>query len=83
MFITTVVVGEHILDRAVFWSIKEASTYAQESTKHKVWEIEKGCVYYGNVEARVYEPNLYETSNYRDEYILSFTGPLQDSTDVL
>jgi len=83
MFITNVVVGEYILDRAVFWDIKEASTYAQEATKHKVWELGNGKFYYGSVEARVYEPYLYETSDYKDEYILSFTEPIRNSTDVV
>jgi hypothetical protein len=83
MFIANVVVGEHILDRAVFWDIKEASTYAQEATKHKVWELGNGKFYYGDVESRIYEPSLYTTSDYVDEYILSFVGPLQNSTNVL
>ena len=83
MFITHVVVGEHILDRAIFWDLKEASEYAQETVRHKVWEIGNGQFYYGNVEARVYEPKNLEASDYQDEYILSFTGPIRDSTNVL
>lgn len=83
MYITNVVVGEHILDRAIFWTLKEASQYAQETTTHKVWELGNGQFYYGNVEARVYEPNLYETSDYEDEHILSFTEPVRNSTNVV
>ena len=83
MFITNVVVGDHILDRAIFWDLREASNYAQETTKHKVWELGNGQFYYGNIEARVYEPNLYETSDYVDEHILSFVGPVRNSTDVV
>jgi len=83
MFIANVVVGEHILDRAIFWDLKEASEYAQETVKHKVWELGNGQFYYGSVEARVYEPSLYVTTDYKDEYILSFVGPIRDSTNVL
>ena len=83
MFITHVVVGEHILDRAIFWDLKEASEYAQETVRHKVWELGNGQFYYGNVEARVYEPKNLEASDYQDEHILSFTGPIRDSTNVV
>jgi hypothetical protein len=83
MFVTNVVVGDHILDRAIFWDLKEASEYAQETTKHKVWELGNGQFYYGSVEARVYEPSLHVTTDYRDEHILSFTGPVRNSTNVL
>ena len=72
MFITNVLVGKQIVDRAIFWDLRKASDYAQEKTKHKVWEIDKGVFYYGDVEAVVYEPNLQETSDYQDEHILSF-----------
>lgn len=83
MFITNVVVGEHILDRAIFWNLREATDYAQETTRHKVWELGNGQFYYGNVETRVYEPKLEVTSDYRDEHILSFTGPVRNSTNVV
>ena len=83
MFITHAVVGEHILYRAIFWDLKEASEYAQETVRHKVWELGNGQFYYGSVDARVYEPPLYVTTDYTDEYILSFTGPIRDSTNVL
>ena len=83
MFITNVVVGDHILDRAIFWDLKEASDYAQETVRHKVWELGNGQFYYGSVEAKVYEPFLYTTSDYKDEHILSFSGPVRDSTNVV
>ena len=83
MFITNVVVGDHILERAIFWDLREASKYAQETVRHKVWELSNGQFYYGNVEARVYEPNLEVTSDYEDEHILSFTGPIRNSTNVV
>jgi len=83
MFITNVVVGEHILDRAIFGSLREATDYAQETTRHKVWELGNGQFYYGNVETRVYEPKLEVTSDYQDEHILSFTGPVRNSTNVV
>jgi len=83
MFITNVVVGNLILDRAIFWDLREASSYAQEATKHKVWELEDGKFYYGDVESRIYEPYLYNTSDYVDEHILSFTGSIRIGADVL
>jgi len=83
MFITNVLVGDHILERAIFWTIKEASEYAQETVRHKVWELGNGQFYYGNVESKIYEPNLYKTTDYIDEHILSFSGPIRDSTDVV
>jgi len=83
MFIANVVVGDLILDRAVFWDLKEASNYAQEATKHKVWELGDGTFYYGNVESKLYEPNLYETSDFIDEHILSFTRPICTGTHVM
>jgi len=83
MFITNVVVGDLILDRGFFWNLKEASKYAQETVRHKVWELGNGRFYYGNVEARVYEPKHLEASDYKDEHILSFTGPIRNSTNVV
>ena len=83
MFITHVVVGDHILDRAIFWDLKEASKYAQETVRHKVWELGNGQFYYGSVESRVYEPKLEVTSDYQDEHILSFTEPIRNSTNVV
>jgi hypothetical protein len=83
MFITNVVVGDLILDRGFFWDLKEASKYAQETVRHKVWELGNGQFYYGNVEARVYEPKHLEASDYQDEYILSFTGLIRNSTNVV
>jgi hypothetical protein len=83
MFITNVVVGDHILDRGFFWNLKEASEYAQETVRHKVWELGNGQFYYGNVEARVYEPKQLEASDYQDEHILSFAGPVRNSTNVV
>lgn len=84
MFITNVIVGDHILERAFFWNIKEASEYAQETVKHKVWELGDGQFYYGDVETRVYEPTSYRvSSDYQDEHILSFTRPIRNSTNVV
>jgi hypothetical protein len=83
MFIANVVVGDLILNRAVFWDLKEASNYAQEATKHKVWELDNGTFYYGNVESKIYEPNLYKTTDFVDEHILSFTRPVRIGENVL
>ncbi len=83
MFITNVVVGDCILDRGFFCNLKEASEYAQETVRHKVWEIGNGQFYYGNVETRIYEPKYLEASDYKDEHILSFSRPVRDSTNAV
>ena len=84
MFITNVVVGDHIIERNFFWNLKEASVYAQETVRHKVWELADGQFYYGNVETRIYEQKTHHVpSDYQDEYILSFTRPVRDSTNVV
>lgn len=83
MFVANVVVGEHIIDRAIFESLREANDYAQDTTRHKVWDLGNGYIYYGDVETRIYEPNLEVTSNHQDEHILSFTRPIRNSTNVV
>jgi hypothetical protein len=83
MFITNVVVDEHILDRGIFRDLKEALDYAQETTKHKVWEVGNGQFYYGNVETKVYELNHCVSSDYKDEHIFSFSRPIKNSTNVV
>jgi len=74
MFITNVVVNQHILDRAVFDNIRAASKYAIFKSREKVWKLNDTTVYYGNVEARVYEIDTEHTSDHKDEHILSFFG---------
>ena len=76
MFITNVLANNIILDRAVFCDIKQASTYAISKSREKVWRLSDSCVYYGNVESRVYEINIEESSNHKDEHILSFLGSM-------
>ena len=83
MFITNVVVGDHILDRGFFSNLKEASDYAQETVRHKVWELGNGQFYYGNVEARVYEPKNLEASDYQDDFFFQAEDGIRDSTNVL
>jgi hypothetical protein len=83
MFIANVVVGNLILDRAIFWDIREASKYAREATTHKVWELGDGQFYYGEVEARIYQPNLRVTSDHEDEHILSFSHTKRNSHHVV
>ena len=74
MFFTNVLVNDHILDRAVFDNIKDASKYAVEKSREKVWKLDDNSVFYGNVESRVYEIDFEKPSDYRDEHILSFFG---------
>lgn len=83
MFITNVLANDHILDRAVFDNIKHASKYAVEKSREKVWKLCDGTVFYGNVESRVYEIDFENPSDYQDEHILSFAGPVRNSTNVM
>jgi hypothetical protein len=83
MFLVNIVVDNIILDRTIFHNIREASDYAQQKVSEKVWNIDDNCVYYGDVEACIYEPKLHETTDFVDEYILSFTHPIGNSTNVL
>jgi hypothetical protein len=76
MFITNVLANNIILDRAVFCDIKQASTYALSKSREKVWRLSDTSVYYGNVESRVYEINIEESSDHNDEHILSFLGSM-------
>ena len=75
MFITNVILDDRILDRQVFDNINSATFYAREKSKEKVWHL-PGAVYYGNVEARVYEIDVNKPSNYKDEYLFSFSQSL-------
>ena len=83
MFIANVVIGDYIIERSFFYNLIEASEYAQETVRHKVWEIGNGQFYYGNVEARIYEPKYLEASDYKDEHILSFSRPVRNSTNAM
>ena len=76
MFITNVIAGDTILDRAVFDNVKYASKYAIDKSREKVWRLSNNSVYHGNVESRVYEIDLYKPSNHSDEHILSFLGSM-------
>jgi hypothetical protein len=76
MFITNVIVNNTILERALFYNIKQASNYALEKSREKVWKLSDTSVYYGNVESRVYEINIEESSDHKDEHILSFLGSM-------
>jgi|TARA_A200000159_G_scaffold8665_1_gene7486 hypothetical protein len=76
MFITNVIVNNTILERTLFYNIKQASNYALEKSREKVWKLSDTSVYYGNVESRVYEINIEESSDHKDEHILSFLGSM-------
>jgi hypothetical protein len=76
MFITNVIANNTILERTLFYNIKQASNYALEKSREKVWKLSDTSVYYGNVESRVYEINIEESSDHKDEHILSFLGSM-------
>ena len=76
MFITNVIVNNTILERTLFYNIKQASNYALEKSREKVWKLSDTSVYYGNVESRVYEIDIKKPSDHEDEHILSFFGSM-------
>ena len=73
MFFTKVILGNTILERAIFWTLKEATKYANEKAKEKIWTLHDNTVYFGNVEVRIYKPQLHTSSDYKDQPILTIT----------
>lgn len=71
MFVTNVVINDYILDRAFFRSFREAKEHAQQLSKEKVWKLPNDSVFFGDVEVKIYNPDLRVVSNYQDEHILS------------
>jgi len=72
MFITNVVINDYILDRSFFTSLKEAARHAEQLSKEKIWKLPNNTVFFGDVEVKIYNPDLRVVSNHRDEHILSF-----------
>lgn len=83
MFIANVVVGNLILDRAIFWDLKQASEYAREAVNNKIWEFGDNQIYYGDVQVFVYKPKLCVTSDHIDEHILSFSPSKRNRRNVV
>jgi hypothetical protein len=83
MFITHIVVGNSVLERSIFLDLEKAVNYAHEATTHKVWEIGDRQFYYGNVDARIYQPKLRVTSDHVDEHILSISHSHGNRGDVM
>ncbi len=67
MFVTNVVLGNQILDRGFFYNLKEATYHANQQAKNKTWKLSDDCVFFGDVEVRV-----YDTDDYKNEHFLSF-----------
>ena len=78
MFVTNVVLANHILDRGFFHTLKEATYHANQQTKEKIWKLPNGSVFFGDVEVRV-----YNTDDYKNEYFLSFTDSCWNRRNVL
>jgi len=78
MFVTNVVLANHILDRGFFHTLKEATYHANQQTKEKIWKLPNGSVFFGDVEVRV-----YNTDDYKNEYFLSFVDSCWNRTHVL
>jgi hypothetical protein len=60
--IVHVCVGDHILDRNVFFDPKEARAFARRQVSEKVWRINE-CVYFGDVNVNVYDVDMTDMSN--------------------
>jgi len=71
MFITNVIVNDYILDRSFFTSFSEAVEHAKQLSKEKIWKLPNNTVFFGDVEVKIYNPDLRVVSNHRDEHILS------------
>jgi hypothetical protein len=78
MFITNVVINDYILERSFFTSLKEATEHAKELSKEKIWKLPNDNVFFGDVEVKIYNPDLRVVSNHRDEHILSFIDSFRD-----
>ena len=71
MFVTNVVINDYILDRSFFTSFNEALEHANNLSKEKIWKLPNDTVFFGDVEVKIYNPDLRVVSNHRDEHILS------------
>lgn len=78
MFVTNVVLANHILDRGFFHTLKEATYHANQQTKEKIWKLPNGSVFFGDVEVRV-----YNTDDYKNEHFLSFVDSCWNRTHVM
>ena len=67
MFITNAILHDQILDRSFFWTLKDATNFAKEQVKEKIWKLADDTVFFGDVEVRV-----YNTKDYKNEHFLSF-----------
>lgn len=73
MFFTHITIGNTILERAIFWTLKEARKYGNEKAREKIWTLHDNTVYFGDVEVRIYKPDLQTSSDYKDQPILTIT----------
>ena len=67
MFITNAVLANNILDRSFFGTLKEATKFAKEQSREKIWKLPNNTVFFGDIEIRV-----YNTDDYKNEHFLSF-----------
>lgn len=61
MFVTNVILGNLILDRGFFHTMKEATRHANEQQREKIWKLADNSVFFGDVEVRVYNTDDYRT----------------------
>lgn len=73
MYLVHITAGNHIFDRSFFDTLPVAKFYASQKAKEKIWSLGDGQIYYGSVTSQIFEIDFKKTSDYRDEYILSFS----------
>lgn len=56
-----VCVGDHVLDREVFFNKKDAKVRAQELSREKVWRL-GDSVYFGDVYIKMFDLDTHVTS---------------------
>jgi hypothetical protein len=57
-----VCVGNHILDRSVFFDKREAKAHAQQLSREKIWNL-CGSVYFGDVYIKMFDLDTHATSD--------------------
>ena len=57
-----VCVGDHVLDRSVFFDKREAKSHAQKLSREKIWNI-GGSVYFGDVYIKMFDLDTHVSSD--------------------
>lgn len=57
-----VCVGNHVLDRTIFFDKREAMSHARQLSREKVWNI-GSSVYFGDVYIKMFDLDTHVTSD--------------------